>query len=92
MPDDELDKLQKKMFAWVLAAVIGGNAGTVFNAITPKVRNDPWTGTQGMVHEQRLDRIESFVELSRWRMVQCEEFHKECQARLIEIDKRLDGK
>ena len=78
------------MFAWVLAAVIGGNAGTVFNAITPKVRNDPWTGTQGKGHEQRIDSIEAFINLSRYRMAQCESFHTECQKRLDKIERRVN--
>ena len=53
----EIDKT--KILWWLLATLLGSTGlSTGIQKLTASVREDPFTGTQGMVHEGRLDLIE----------------------------------
>ena len=57
MSDDDLDKIQKKIFTWIMLAMfgsIGVNQGIQSNFT---VRADKFTGADGKVVEKRIDRL-----------------------------------
>ena len=84
MNDSDLST-QKKLIIAVILAVGGGNLTSLLvNKSTDTVRHDPFTGTQGKVleqaiekMEQRLDRIDAEQVKMIWRMGQVE---KKCDA------------
>jgi hypothetical protein len=46
MSDDEFSGVQKKIMAWLLIGVLGGNALVItLNKANPDMRSDPFTGT-----------------------------------------------
>ena len=57
MSDDDLDKIQKKIFTWIILAsfgTVGINQGIQSNFT---VRADKFTGADGRVVEKRIDRL-----------------------------------
>ena len=87
MSDDDLDKIHKKIFTWIILAMfgsIGVNQGIQSNFT---VRADKFTGTQGQEHESRLDVLERHMSLSKYRMGICEGYHKTC---MLEVEKMKD--
>ena len=51
----------KRLWVAVLVAVIGGNTTGLLNAITPEVRKDPLTGSEGrelLLEIHRIDKIQ----------------------------------
>ena len=58
MSDDDLDKIQKKIFTWIILAMfgtIGVNQGIQSNFT---VRADKFTGSDGRLLGKRIDRFE----------------------------------
>ena len=84
MSDDDLDAIQKKIFGWVIVAVLGGNAGFILNAVSPETRNDPFTGTEGAAMELRLDRIDAEQQKMIYRMGKIEAWGEKCRDRVNE--------
>ena len=82
MSDDEFSSWQKKLFAAIIIAILGGNAGFLLNKTTPQARNDPFTGTEGREMEHRLDRVDAIQQTMSFRMAQREEQAKECRQQL----------
>ena len=69
MGEDE----KTKILYWFIATLIGSvglNQG--ISKVTPSVRSDPFTGSQGERMERRIDVIESDVKTLLWRMKHCE--------------------
>ena len=69
-----------KVLYWFIATLIGSvglNQG--INKVTPTVRNDPFTGSEGREMERRLDRIDSEQQKMIYRMLRREEDAKECR-------------
>ena len=89
MGDEEFSAWQKKFIMWVFVAIVGGNAGTLLNAVNPDIRSDPFTGADGMEHEQRLDVLENHMGLSAFRMQLCESYHTECKNKLEKIEEHI---
>jgi hypothetical protein len=74
------DEEQKKILWWFVATLLGSiglNQG--INKITPDVRNDPCTGTQGAAIERRIDKINSVQQTMLYRMARQEAWRKECR-------------
>ena len=79
MSDDEFSSWQKKLFAGIFVAILGGNAGFLLNKANPDMRNDPFTGREGREMERRLDRIDAEQQKMIYRMLRREEDAKECR-------------
>ena len=59
MSDDDFAAWQKKLYVWIIVAVVGGNAGTLLNALNPNMRSDSFTGADGALLERRIDTLEA---------------------------------
>lgn len=46
---------QQKFYVLMFLAVIGGNSGSLMQAVKPETRADPFTGTDGVRMEERID-------------------------------------
>ena len=68
MSDEDFASWQKKLYAWIVVAVVGGNMGTLLNAFNPGIRSDPFTGTAGAALERRVDTLESEVKLCKYQL------------------------
>ena len=68
MSEEELSTWQKKLFGWVIVAVLGGNAGAMINFNTEKARSDPFTGTQGEELSRDISRINAIQQTMLHRM------------------------
>ena len=69
MGEDE----KTKILYWFIATLIGSvglNQG--ISKVTPSVRSDPFTGTQGILMERRVDKLETELSVLLWRMEHCE--------------------
>ena len=94
MPADELDKLQKKIYAWVFGALlasVGLNQGIQSQFVN---RGDAFTGAQGAVHESRIDSLELRLagcdsKMRQYVDSEFKEEQKECSKYRREIEKRL---
>ena len=67
------DEEKTKVLWWFIATLIGSvglNQG--INKVTPTVRNDPFTGSQGVLMERRVDKLETELSVLLWRMKNCE--------------------
>ena len=79
MDDDEIT-IDKKVLAYILIAILGGNAGVVLlNKGTPVARSDPFTGKEGRELERRTDRIDAEQQKMIWRMQTVERGIAKCQ-------------
>ena len=67
----------KKLWIAVLLAVLGGNASGLLNILTPTVRNDPMTGSEGRRIELEVHRIDAIQQLMQYRMSVREEQDRE---------------
>ena len=72
MADDDNTLTPKRLYLALLIAVLGGNTGSIINSITPTVRSDPMTGTQGKELIKELHRIDKIQYLMDSRMKQRE--------------------
>ena len=80
MSDEEFSGIQKKIFAWLLIAVLGSNAGMLaLNKANPQFRADAFTGQEGKELESRINRIDAEQQKMIWRMVKQEAAATECQ-------------
>jgi hypothetical protein len=83
----------RKLFITALVVILGGNASGIFNAVSPNVRHDPFTGRDGAelkseLHEHVNDiyryvenirrEDEKAMEAIRTRLARCEYINKEC--------------
>ena len=95
MSDEEKDKLYKVMAGVVALAVMLSTAvNTAIQKITPEVRYEAFTASDGAVHERRLDSLELRLSGcdSKMRQYVDGEFkaeQKECSKYRREIEKRL---
>lgn len=83
----------RKLFITALVVILGGNASGIFNAVSPNVRHDPFTGRDGAelrseIHED-INAVYRYVEAVRreddkameeirTRLNKCEYVTKEC--------------
>ena len=97
MTDEDFNLWQKKVLAIaaVVIAIVSGNAGFFINKITPEVRYDPFTGADGDViietiekMERRIDRIDSEQQKMIWRM---KEVERRCRATREDIKDHYKG-
>lgn len=66
---------KRQWAAVAMAAVFGAGSGTGVQLISPFARSDPFTGTEGRVLDERLDRLERWKEShDRWALEQSQEW------------------
>lgn len=65
-----------KLIVAALVILLGGNAGSLINTVSPNVRNDPFTGADGVALEDRIDILELEVASCKQRNAT----HRELQA------------
>ena len=87
MSEEEFTNWQKKLFAALLVAILGGNTLGFLNMRNSDVRSDPFTGTQGRQLQNELATINAIQQTMLHRMATREREDRELEARVRELER-----